>query len=481
MAVGPERVLARRRPGRVGHARLDAEHEGTVRVPAAGDRPLGRGHLLGRAAEVDRAGARDRGVRPGHRRVEGVVDLEHPRAVAEPLQPAPVAHGQAGPRDLQDLARGEVEQRSRGAGGSPPRSRTRRPVTISAPCAAQPRHQRVGERLRAAPHHRPPTECASAASSRPYPAVTGAARSRTEWAAMPGERGARRGLAEQACPAPWREGRPVRRSAPRRAGRAGAGPAARAACRPGGTRRAPSPPRWHASGRRPGRSRAAVASTSRCTSAAGVPSRGCAAGSGGCRTPRRRRADPSARNAGEATASGSAVEQTSWRNPGSVSSSVRIPPPRVPAASTSRTRHPAPASRSAPTSPLGPEPTTTASKWSTCTMVSAAPPACPPASGRAGPEPGIRSTSRCGGSPAPGTRSRRAAQLTAAQRQVGDTDAYADEAGVGVRARRCRIRHGAIAPSAGRSGEEPRHYHTVRVGRGPRVTVAGRETVLSVR
>ena len=36
---------------------------------------------------------------------------------------------------------------------------------------------------------------------------------------------------------------------------------------------------------------------------------------------------------GEAMVSGRIVEQTSWRNPGSVSSAVRVPPPAVGAAS----------------------------------------------------------------------------------------------------------------------------------------------------
>ena len=55
MAVGPQRVLARGRPGRVDHARLDDEHVGRVRVLPGGDLRLGRGDLLERAAEVQRS------------------------------------------------------------------------------------------------------------------------------------------------------------------------------------------------------------------------------------------------------------------------------------------------------------------------------------------------------------------------------------------------------------------------------------------
>src|SRR5262249_9775206 len=66
---------------------------------------------------------------------------------------------------------------------------------------------------------------------------------------------------------------------------------------------------------------------------------------------------------GDAAASGWTAEHTSWRNPGSVSSSVRQPPPRVPAPPRTWTARPAPASVSAAASPFGPEPTTTASAF----------------------------------------------------------------------------------------------------------------------
>ena len=55
------------------------------------------------------------------------------------------------------------------------------------------------------------------------------------------------------------------------------------------------------------------------------------------------------------------VEQTSWRNPGNVSSSVRHPPPGLDAPSKTSTESPARASVSAAAKPLGPDPTTTAS------------------------------------------------------------------------------------------------------------------------
>src|ERR1700682_2977326 len=53
----------------------------------------------------------------------------------------------------------------------------------------------------------------------------------------------------------------------------------------------------------------------------------------------------------------------SWMNPGSVTGSVRVPPPMVDSASSTRTDLPAPARTMAAASPLGPAPTTTASTW----------------------------------------------------------------------------------------------------------------------
>ncbi len=67
------------------------------------------------------------------------------------------------------------------------------------------------------------------------------------------------------------------------------------------------------------------------------------------------------RKAGEARSSGWTAEQTSWRNPGSVSSAVRHPPPGSSAASYTSTARPARARTSAATNPLGPAPTTMAS------------------------------------------------------------------------------------------------------------------------
>jgi len=53
------------------------------------------------------------------------------------------------------------------------------------------------------------------------------------------------------------------------------------------------------------------------------------------------------------------AEQISWRKPGSVSSSVRAPPPMVSFASRTMTENPSRARRMAAASPFGPEPTMT--------------------------------------------------------------------------------------------------------------------------
>ena len=59
--------------------------------------------------------------------------------------------------------------------------------------------------------------------------------------------------------------------------------------------------------------------------------------------------------------SGCTAEQTSWTNPGRVSSAERVPPPTVSAPSTTSTERPAWARVMAAARPLGPAPTTTAS------------------------------------------------------------------------------------------------------------------------
>src|SRR5579862_8488257 len=107
--------------------------------------------------------------------------------------------------------------------------------------------------------------------------------------------------------------------------------------------------------------RAAVSSTERVTTAARPPSSGWANSTGALanRTPRAGRSKR--RKNGEARASGCAAEQTSCQKPGSVSSSVRHPPPIVGAPSITRTFRPAADRVTAAARPFGPLPTITAS------------------------------------------------------------------------------------------------------------------------
>ena len=70
------------------------------------------------------------------------------------------------------------------------------------------------------------------------------------------------------------------------------------------------------------------------------------------------------RNAGDTCASGWIAEHTSCLNPGSVSSSVRVPPPIAAFASNTSTSNPARASTTAAVRPFGPEPMTTARRLS---------------------------------------------------------------------------------------------------------------------
>ena len=65
---------------------------------------------------------------------------------------------------------------------------------------------------------------------------------------------------------------------------------------------------------------------------------------------------------GDAAPIGWIAEQTSCRKPGSVSSAVRAPPPIASRASTRSTDRPAAARTTAAASPLGPAPTTMASR-----------------------------------------------------------------------------------------------------------------------
>src|SRR5580658_10335571 len=107
--------------------------------------------------------------------------------------------------------------------------------------------------------------------------------------------------------------------------------------------------------------RAAVSGTERDAIAARPPSRGWANSTSGRPNVTPRAARSKRRKNDDASASGCDAEQTSCQKPGSVSSSVRQPPPIVGAPSITCTRNPAAAIVTAAARPFGPLPTITAS------------------------------------------------------------------------------------------------------------------------
>ena len=244
--------------------------------------------------------------------------------------------------------------------GTSARSLTGCPVSATPPYSASLPTRAAASRAEPPRTTGQPTWCASAASNRPYPPVIGRWRSTMECAAIPASTARPRSPPNRVRPSTV-AGRPP--NTPYRASRSGAGGGDSGESR---LSTSPNPPRAaaptvsrqaRASRREP--SPSAVLATSRCTSTASCPSSGWAAWTAGnAHSTGRLRS----RNAADARASGSAVAHQSWVNPPSpVSCPLRRPPPNSSAASTSSTFRPASASVTAPISPFGPDPTTTAS------------------------------------------------------------------------------------------------------------------------
>ena len=130
VAVGPHRVGALGRPGRVETAAgRAAQTDGRDGVPSH--------RFLGAAISANEpprwtVPARDPRIGPRHRSVERPVDLEHAGAVAEPLERTPIAVGQPAARDVDHLARGDVEE-NRGRGPTEARTATDLPVAFDVP------------------------------------------------------------------------------------------------------------------------------------------------------------------------------------------------------------------------------------------------------------------------------------------------------------------------------------------------------------
>ena len=120
-----------------------------ARVLALRDRLLRGGDLVERAAEMHSARARDLRRAPGDRTVEGPVELEDTRAVAEAPKACGIAVWQAVAGQLEHLARGHVEQ-GRGRACELVERLHPSPRLDLAADRTQVRGERVGQALRAA-------------------------------------------------------------------------------------------------------------------------------------------------------------------------------------------------------------------------------------------------------------------------------------------------------------------------------------------
>ena len=155
VAVGPQRVLARRRPGGVEEALLADQHERSRGVAARRrPRPPPR-----RSRAACRRGAaippcRASGFVHGHRLGQRVVHLEHAGPVAE--RAAAVAGtrlGSASPQ-IRSSWRGVTSNSTARESGTSASDRTGRPVSISPPSSAMRAGHGVGDAL--ASRHAPP-------------------------------------------------------------------------------------------------------------------------------------------------------------------------------------------------------------------------------------------------------------------------------------------------------------------------------------
>ena len=276
---------------------------------------------------------------PRDRPVERPVDLEDPRPVAEPLGTAAGPRRAAGRRRSPRSWRGvDVEQRRPAPAAAPssdadPAARHDLAAGVDSSSATSA----SATALAAAADHRPADGVGERRQDQPERGTQRAIEAEHRVGGDPGEQGPGRLVAEPCRgPGPSPTAAPAARTGPCASGwRGDVDDRPEQLLRPSLRRVAderPEQPRARPARRRrrdPRRSRA----TDRSRTAARPPSSGCATGaSGGCSsTPRAARSI--VRKNGDAIVSGTIVEQTSWRNPGSVSSAVRVPPPAVGAAS----------------------------------------------------------------------------------------------------------------------------------------------------
>jgi hypothetical protein len=91
VAIGVQRVLSSRRPGRIDGGVLHGQDEWLRWMFASEHCSLRGGNLLESAAQMQRGGASSGLSRPRYRRLERPVDLEHARPRLEALEPPPIA------------------------------------------------------------------------------------------------------------------------------------------------------------------------------------------------------------------------------------------------------------------------------------------------------------------------------------------------------------------------------------------------------
>src|SRR5665213_1051673 len=258
------------------------------------------------------------------------------------------------------MSRGTRSRRRMRAAGRSSSDAMRRPVSMVPPCARRCAASARGT-LPAPPRTiGQPTACATMAMTIPVLELAALFSDMIECAAIP---------ANSARPLPPRDATRARMLAGRRAG------APKAATRSGWRGGRSGPRNWSrisSSWRVAADSRrryvpasppspAAVAVMERSSSTASSPSSGWAIGTAGWTTSSPYRSAGNSRKNREEVAKGMTDAPTSWRKPGRVSSAVRHAPPTSSAASTTCTARPRSASTMAAASPLGPEPTTTAS------------------------------------------------------------------------------------------------------------------------
>ena len=327
---------------------------------------------------MHRAGPAGPRVGPRHGLAGDEVHRARPGAVAVPRERPPVARGQPVAAERVELRGGQVEQDDPGARQL---AAGRAPTARSAASPRGPAGRRPPRRRCAGSRPRPPASPPRAPSVlSSSPAATGPSRSSgwAAWAALPASSAPAAGPSKpRASPGARCSSRvPNRARASRSAGEVGTARSDEVSMRrPRRRRRPPAAPSAGGSGRRRPRARssrsAAVSATERCSSANRPPSMAWASGTSGCssRTPCAARSNPRAvrpaaggeeRRGGRERVRGRAdvvdhAGQGELRAAGPAAEGVR-PLERA------RRRGPAAASVHAAASPLGPDPTTTASR-----------------------------------------------------------------------------------------------------------------------